>query len=250
LKIEEVAAEILPDSPGFVRLLIDMADPNQQKEVPLWNYLSGAATRAELSVIADEYNLPATGMTTDYDASLLFSYCVRIMTYPFNGTCATDAVYIFMDEIESLPEFPNAAQSSIRGGMRGLIDACTEHLFLVLASTGSDASEMWGILDNALMQRLSREPLALPTFEDADAKTFIKEVMKLRRIDGYANDEYWPFDELGFNEFVNLCPDPKTPRKLLVSAQRILRKETAKVIAGNAINASDVQLFDEWAASF
>ena len=75
------------------------------------------------------------------------------------------------------------------------------------------------------------------------------EIMKLNRAPDYKGPQESPFSDDGLDAFVQMCPRPLTPRKLLVSAQRLLFQSCKdKVLNGESITADDVRGFLNWAA--
>lgn len=251
IQLDKLASDIVPESPGFFHLLLDLADPRDNARAQrIWQYLSGDPTKAERDEVAARYGLSAAGLTTDYEASLMFAHFVRALSYPTPDGPGSEAVYVLIDEVEGLLYLPAASQMSIRGGLRNLFDACTEHLFIGLAATGSDESEMWGMLDQALMQRLSRRVMILGSLEDQDAIRFLVDIMGQRRTSGFSGEPETPFSKDGLKAFVESCPPPKTARKLLVSAQRLVFQEQRETIAaGKHIEPADVYQFQNWGAA-
>lgn len=247
LKVAQVASEILPEAPGFVAFAIDLAQGRKNEN---WSYLADKPNTALGKDVSSLYNLPADGLATDYGATLLLSSLVRILTYPTPQGVGAHVVCILMDEAEGFLDIPPASRLSILQGIRELFDACTEHLFVALAATASDASELWGILDTPLMQRLSRQPVQFPQLEPIDAKEFLLGVMDLYRPKGYAGTRSWPFTEEGLEAFVQACPPLITPRKLLVSAARLIfQKKLEQVKAGQTVDTDDIFDFNAWGAN-
>jgi hypothetical protein len=248
VKKSQVAAEILPEAPGFVEFAMDLASDKKDRN---WSYLADKPNAAQGRVVSAEYNLPADGLATDYGATLLLSSLIRTLTYQTpQGDVGTQVVCILMDEIEGLVDLPPASRLSILQGIRDLFNACTEHLFMALAATASDASELWGTLDVPLMQRLSRSPVQFSPLESLDAKEFLLGVMDYYRPQDYAGTREWPFAVDGLDSFVQACPPPITPRKLLVSAARLVfQKKADAVKAGQALDAGEVYDFSAWGAT-
>lgn len=245
-KVQQVAAEILPEAPGFVEFAMDLAHTRKDRN---WSYLADKPSPTLGKEVSSQYNLPADGLASDYGATLLLSSLVRTLTYP-TPRVGTEVVCILMDEIEGIVDLPPASRLSILQGIRDLFNACTEHLFMALASTSSDASELWGILDTPLMQRLSRAPVQFSQLEVPDAKEFLLDVMDQHRPDDYSGPREWPFADDGVEAFVQGCPPPITPRKLLVSAARLVfQKKIEDVKAGRALEAGDIYEFSAWGAT-
>jgi hypothetical protein len=247
VKISQVASEILPEAPGFVEFAIDLAFKQKDRN---WSYLADKPNAAQGKAVSAEYNLPGDGLASDYGASLLLSSLIRTLTYLTPQGVGTQVVCILMDEIEGIVDLQPASRLSILQGIRDLFNACTEHLFMALAATASDASELWGTLDVPLMQRLSRAPVQFSPLETIDAKEFLLGVMDYYRPQGYSGSREWPFAEDGLDAFVQACPPPITPRKLLVSAARLIFQKKAEAVrAGQALDAGEVYDFGAWGAT-
>lgn len=214
---------------------------------PTWPDKPDKALGNEISA---RYDLPPDGLTTDHGATLLLSSLVRTLTFPTKYGVGAEVVCILLDEMEGLPDFPPASRLSILQGIRELFNSCTEHLFLALAATASDASEMWGIFDVALMQRLSRQPVQFPHLDPSEAKQFLLEVMGYHRKVDYSGPAEGPFSPDGLDAFVQTCPLPLTPRKLLVSGSRfVFQKKLEKVSGAVPLDAADVAEFQAWGAT-
>jgi hypothetical protein len=250
-KLREIAETILPEAPGFVRFAMDLSDPSPSRSVDRdrnWSYLAGKPPANVGQGVATEYGLPADGLQTDYAATQILSSLIRLLTYVTPNGVGTQVFSLLMDEVEGIPDLPPASRLSILGGLRDLVNACTEHVFLALAGTASDASELWGILDVPLMQRLSRQPLSFAQMDPELAKKFMLDLMQLNRTDEFTGQQEWPFTADGLDAFVANCPPPLTPRKLLLSAQRLVfQAGRDKVVSGLGIDAGDVSVFNSWA---
>ena len=246
-KVGQVAREVLPEAPGFVLFAVDLAQGRTDRN---WSYLADKSNAALGKEISSLYNLPAEGLSTDYGATLLLSSLVRVLTYATPHGVGAPVVCILMDEAEGFLDVPPASRLSILQGIRELFDACTEHLFIALAATASDASELWGILDQPLMQRLSRQPIQFPQLEPIDAKEFLLSVMDQHRPQNYSGTREWPFTDDGVEGFAQACPPLITPRKLLVSAARLVfQKKIDKVNSGQPLDAEDIFDFNAWGAN-
>ena len=220
----KVATQVVPDHPGFVDFVVDLCAPDRSLSGRNWSYLSDEPSKSDGKAIADSYGLPAEGLGSDWSASVLLSSLILALTYQTPNGIGSDVVCIFMDEVEGFYELPTGSRLSILQGIRELFNACTEHLCIALAATASDASEMWGILDTSLMHRLSRQPIQFAHLEPEAAKAFMLEMMALYRSADYSGSAEWPFSDDGLDAFIQACPQPLTPRKLLVSAQRLCFK--------------------------
>jgi hypothetical protein len=244
-KQSEIFAEILPEKPGFVGFLMDLVTDRAGDQN--WTYLTTAVSAREGAAIAAKYGVSSEGMGSDHGATELLAYFVRVMTHTVNDPPGSEVVYLLFDECEGLNDLSPAGRQSILIGLRDLINLTTEHLFLALALTASDASELWGVFDEALMNRLSRRPITIPQLDPAAARAFMLDIMGQHRKPTYDGPPEWPFSDDGLDAFVNNCPAPLTPRKLVVSAQRcIFQKYAAQVVSGTPVQAADVNDFSDW----
>jgi len=248
-KREAMFQTILPANPGFVRFMMDFSDPNNTSSRDSnWSYLSGSATGAQTSALATKYGLPSEGLRNDHGASTVLDYFIKVITYPTDKGAGADVVYIFVDECEGINDISPAGRLSILTGLRDLFNFVTEHMFIALAVTLSDASELYGILDEPLMQRLSRLPYPIPQLDPDGAERFLIDEMSQFRPTDYVGEVEWPFTSEGIKAFVQSCPPPITLRKLNVSAARIIfEKYRGKVAMDEPIDPVDVSDFVDWA---
>lgn len=250
---KETYQSIAPELPGFAEFALDLCDPQKQDTDRNWSYLTAKPSAALGTTMSNLYGLPPEGMSSDYSATLLLASLVKVITFEPNGDAdfqpGARTVCLLMDEMEDLQDLPNASRYSIQQGLRDLFNTCTEHLFIALAATGSDASEMWGLLEQPLMQRLSRLPVEFPAMESGQARDFLLEIMKIYHAKAdFKGPAEWPFTDDGLDAFVTLCRPPLTPRKLLLSAGRLLfQTYKEKILTGQAVDGDDVRGFTQWA---
>ena len=247
-KQNQIFGEVLPDCPGFVRFMMDLSDPNNVSAMDTnWRFLSTKMTNTQAANVATPYGMPPSGMSTDHDAGLLFSYFCRVMTYKTPNGIGTPVIHILMDEAEDLNSLPVASTGSIAQGIRTMVDSTTEHAFFAFAATVSDAAELYGIFDQPIMQRLSRTPFVVQQLTPESAKQFLIDEISQHRTPDFNGPPEWPFSPEGIEAFVNNMPPPITLRRLNVSAQRILFDEYgAKIVRGEAGDAADVIDFTSW----
>jgi len=248
LQRKAIAQEILPDLPGFVEFLIDLCDPEDRATQDRnWNYLTSKITAKEGAQYNQKYTLPPEGIDGDYNGTLILTSFIRLMTYPTNQGKGSDVVYIFIDEAEGLYDLRTESRQSILKGLKDLFNSSTENLCIALAATQSDASELWGLLDQHLMMRLSRQPIQFSQLTTEEAKAFLLDVMAQNRIASYSGPKEWPLSEDGLEAFVVSCPQPMTPRRLLVSMQRVVfQRYKEKVCSGLGIDSTDIAQFSDW----
>jgi len=247
-KQTEIFKEILPECSGFVRFMMDLSDPNNPSAMESnWRFLSTKMTNAQASNIANPYGMPTSGMSSDHDAGLLFAYFCRVMTYQTPNGIGTPVIHILMDEIEALGTIGAASGDSMQQGIKTMVDSITEHGFFGFAATVSDAAELYGIFDQANMQRVSRAPYVVQQLTPESAKQFLIDEMSHYRVFEFDKPPEWPFSPDGIDTFVNNMLPPITLRRLNVSASRILFGDCgAKIIRGESVDAADVIDFTNW----
>ena len=247
-KMGQICKEILPDCPGFVRFVLDLVDPNSKdKPDRNWQFLTTKLPMSQTVKIATEYGIPPGGVNTDHEAGLLLQYFCRVITHPIPSGSGSDVVYFFFDESEDLVDIRADSRQSLMQGLRDLVNSVTEHMFIALAATVSDAAELYGIFDEAIMQRLSRQPVAIPQLSTESGRQFILDEMKLHRPQDFSGPEEWPFSAEGLEAFLHNMLPPITLRKINVSAQRLLFDNYRdKIVRGETVDASDVADFVDW----
>jgi len=245
---DELCAELEPADPGFVKFLVDLADPEGAVSQMNWQYLTAQKIKpADGSKFNLKYGLSPDGLANDYNATKILAGIIRFMTLKTEFGIGSDVVAILIDEVEGFADLANASRSSILKGLRDLFAETTENTSIILASTSSDAAELYGILDNPTMMRLSRMPIEIPQMAAADAKTFLIDLMSQARLPDYSGSVSWPFTEEGLDAVVNEMPPPIQARQLVVTVGRIVfQKYKDQVLAEQAIGAEDVAEFDQW----
>ena len=247
-KTELLCGEVLPDCPGFVRFVLDLTDPNSSdKPSRNWRFLTTKLPAAQAGNIAAEYGIPPGGVSADHDAGLLLQYFCRVITHPTPEGSGSGAIYFFFDESEDLVDVRADSRQSLMQGLRDLVNSVTEHMFVALAATVSDAAELYGIFDEAIMQRLSRRPIPIPQLSSEAGRQFVLDELKLHRPPEFSGPEEWPFSHEGLEAFLQNMFPPITLRKINVSAQRLLFDNYRdKVLREEAIDATDVADFVDW----
>jgi len=240
-KQDQIFAEVLSECPGFVEFMMNLSDDSN------WRLLSTKMSNAQAANIATKYGMPPSGMGSDHDAGLIFSYFCRVMTYKTPIGVGTPVIHILMDESEDLNNISLASAGSIQQGIRTMVDSITEHGFFAFAATVSDAAELYGVFDQSIMQRLSRTPFLVQQLTPEAAKQFLIDELSQNRVPDFDKPSEWPFSPDGIDAFVNNIPAPITLRRLNVSAARILFGDSSdKVLRGETVDAADVIDFTNW----
>ena len=190
------------------------------------------------------------GMTgpidSEYDATRCLGAYVNLCT---RGTdvltegevlARNKAFYFFFDELEVVGDFRPQEALSINQGLRDLINACPENCCFLFSMTG-DVRDIYGLLTQAVIRRMSRNPLQIEPLSSHEAVGFLKEVLKAYRTDSADPDEY-PFLEeslLAISEATQI----KTPSELFRGCRRVLEKSvlSGTLTPGGSIDAEMVR---------
>lgn len=193
-----------------------------------------------------QYGLDAF-IDTEYEALRCLSAFINLCTKPMGGGEHSEAIakcfYLFVDEVETLRDFPVRNVQSINQGLRDLINACPEHFCLVLGAS-ADAAEIEAWIADDVMTRLSCAPIEIPELDIDQAASFLREVMQqFRNPDANVPDSY-PFDDEALREIVSQTTE-RRPRTLFRNCQTVLRKAvlSGRLETQGRITVLDVQDF-------
>lgn len=236
-QLPNIHAAIAPSFPALPRLLTAIRAGDATAEA----VLAGGKPRG---MNPARYGLDAF-IENEYEALRCLAAFINLCTRPIGGD--SDPIYkcfyLFIDEVETLRDFPVRNVQSINQGLRDLINACPEHFYLMLGAS-ADAAELEAWVSDDVMTRLSRPPIEIPQLEVDQAMGFLKEVMHQFRTPGANVPEYHPFDEDALTEIVSQTTE-RVPRNLFRNCQTVLRRA---VISGRleeqgSITMQDVQDF-------
>lgn len=227
---------LYPDFPELFNVLEALVNDDSEA----WNYFAGKPTKEALQRF--ELNSP---IEDDHDAlrALAAIYTILTRTYPeISGTPVYDAAYLFVDELEQFLEMKADEYQSIRTGLRDLFNSCTEHFCLILAATAENASLFHGILEEALMVRVTAEPVHISSHDEVeDGIQFIVDLMTFARSGVASPTPEHPFTRDALNEVVARTTEPRTARKLIRNCNTVWQRCADQIIAGGVISAADVQ---------
>ena len=256
--IKKASAQELQDTPAFVkRAQAESRSGIQESLYPrfpeifnvfeglvnddgqAWNYFASKATPAALK--AFDLN---SGIEDDHDAlrALAALYTVLTTKYPeIPGTPVFDAAYLLVDEMEQFLEMKSDEFVSIRTGLRDLFNSCTEHFALFLSATAENASLFHGILEEAIMVRVTANPIHMSSHDEVDdGSRFLCELMKYARNGTQAPSPEHPFTADGLKEVVERTTAPRTARKLIQNANRAWQGASDAVMKGGQIGVAEV----------
>jgi hypothetical protein len=162
-------------------------------------------------------------IANEYEAVRALGALVRFSTRGVGtGEPPAKCVYVFLDEIEAIADFPSAMQVSINNGLRDTVNAAPEAFCLLVGLTG-DAAYLEGLFDTNLISRLTTEPIEFGPLDVPESMAFVQELHQAYRQDGAGVDDNYPFTEDALQEIIAMTTD-KTPRALLRSCRVVLEQ--------------------------
>lgn len=234
--------QITPAYPPLSLLLREIKNGSDSEPIALLlgQKLSGQGATHRYS----KYNMTGP-IDSEYDATKCLGAYVNLCT---RGTDALSegevlarnkAFYFFFDEVETVGDFRPQEALSMNQGIRDLINACPENCCFLFGMTG-DVRDIYGLLTQPVIRRMSRDPLAIEPLNSHEAVTFLKQVLKGYRSNVDDPDEY-PFQEdalLAIAEATQI----KTSSELFRGCRRVLEKSvrSGALIPGGTIDAQMV----------
>lgn len=204
-----------------------------------WNYFASKASPAALKSF--ELN---SGIEDDHDALRALAALYTVLTTKYSEIPATpvfDGAYLLVDEMEQFLEMKADEFVSIRTGLRDLFNSCTEHFALFLSATAENASLFHGILEEAIMARITANPIHMSSHDEVDdGARFLTELIKYARNGLPAPTPEHPFTAEGLKQVVERTAEPRTARKLIENAKRAWQGAAEVVLAGGQIGEDEV----------
>lgn len=163
----------------------------------------------------------------DLAAARRLASLFRIMTTPIGGNQpAYGAVYLFLDEMESLNrEAKPPALRAFYGALRSVINGVNEHFALVM-SASQTAAELEVFVPDFILERHTRPFIEWQGLTQEDAREFIEEYLALHRPEGYeGTNPFYPFSE-GAIEAILGHEVALVPRRILQHSRRVYERAT------------------------
>ena len=213
-------------TPGYPPLGMILREFKQGGDEPLTLLLGrslggrGSANRYR------RYNMTGP-IDSEYDAARCLGAYVNLCTrgsplLEATGTAPRNkAFYVFIDELEAVGDLRPQAVLSLNQGIRDFINACPENCCLLFSMTG-DVRDIYGLLSQPVIRRMSREPLEIEPLLPQDAVEFLTQVLKSYRSDEQDPDAY-PFTEEALQVIAEEA-QRKTPSELFRGCRRVLEK--------------------------
>ena len=183
----------------------------------------------------------------DFEAVKTLSSIFRVMTTPIGEyPPAFQAVYLFLDEMETAFRAKAPEQVQFYNALRGLVNEVTEHFAMIL-SISEPRSVVEAMLTDPLARRLTRPLIECGDLDADSAKVFVKEYLEHQRPKEYLPPQpFYPFSEAAidvvFEREVTLVPnnilrhlrgilERSIRREGLQSGQEISREMAEKIMA-------------------
>jgi hypothetical protein len=130
---------------------------------------------------------------------------------------------------------------SLRTGIRDIFNACTQHFCLILAATAENVAFFHGLLEEALMVRITAEPIHIVSHDTIeDGVEFIRELMENYR-SSPPPTPFHPFTEEALRVVVDRTSLPKTARKLIFNCRRAWEQNSDVVLADSVITDEEIK---------
>jgi len=132
----------------------------------------------------------------DFDATKKLTSLFKLLTTSDGGNPPYPAVYLFLDEMESIMNSKLPYQMKFYSAIRSLLNEMTEHFALILSFTATLAV-LEATIPDYLQARFTRPPYECPPLGSEDAfKEFVRDYLQSVRIEGYSPPQpYYPFAE-------------------------------------------------------
>lgn len=159
----------------------------------------------------------------DYTSAKMLASLFRVMTSSIGGSPPPfDAVYLFLDEVESTIEQAKAAQQiAFFSALRSLINEVTEHFALILSFTTQTAI-LEATVPQALQERMTRPYIQCEQLDSNGARRFVQEFLEFVRPQNsfVPPQPFYPFSEAAINTIFEREPT-LLPRRILYLLRRV-----------------------------
>ena len=234
--------EITPGYPPLARILRGIKnDDTEALSLLLGEKIPGSGAMTKYA----KYNMTGA-IDSEYYATKCLGAYVNLCTRGTSALSEGDvmarnrAFYFFFDELEIANDFRPQEALSVNQGIRDLINACPENCCFLFGMTG-DVRSIYGLLTQAVIRRMSREPLEIRPLTTEEAVEFLRQVLKGHRSDPDDPGEYPFLKEALF--VIAEATQTKTSSELFRGCRRVLEKSvlSGALREGGVINAEIVR---------
>jgi hypothetical protein len=117
-------------------------------------------------------------------------------------------VFLWIDELESLIYYTSKQFRPFTQAIRSLIDSTPSYLSIIMNFSFSEPSEIQNIefvIGSALLDRIT-EKVIFDEAEPEEALRYVSDLFGHFRVDSFANDQYFPFNESSLLQIFDLAP--------------------------------------------
>ena len=140
-----------------------------------------------------------------------------------DGSSITEANYIFLDEVEAITEVKVGESQAFFNAILQLVNQMPSNFCLICSFSG-DTALLEAVVNEALLQRLSRPYIEIPELEPEEAKDFLAKQFETFRPDRFqSNNRFHPFSPEAV-DYVLGRTLPMTPRNIFLSLRRVLER--------------------------
>ena len=191
------------------------------------------------------YNMTGA-IDSEYDATRCLGAYVNLCTRGTESLREGDimarnkAFYFFFDEVEIANDFRPQEALSVNQGIRDLINSCPENCCFLFGMTG-DVRTIFGLFTQAVIRRMSREPLEIRALSTEEAVEFLKQVLKAHRSSNTDVSDEYPFLEEALFAIAE-ATQIKTSSELFRGCRRVLEKSvlSGELKEGDVVDAEMV----------
>ena len=177
--------------------------------------------RAMVKSLNDTTSIPKPDKS-DLASAKALSSLFRVMTSPIgNRAPCFGAVYLFLDEVETVLDVKVPLQQAFFGGLRALINEMPKNFGLVLSFT-EELAVLESALPRFLQERRTRPNIECENLQTDGAKNFVREYLEGVRPDGYSPPQpFYPFKEEAIDAIFEHENTALVPRRMIRSMLRV-----------------------------
>ncbi|MGI9250142.1 MAG: BREX system ATP-binding domain-containing protein [Pseudohongiellaceae bacterium] len=187
----------------------------------------------QLRGIADGNNDPMdillTKVKSDFEAARklgAFFKCMQQCTDE-NERPLTEANYLFLDEVEATTEVKVVESQALFNALLQLVNQMPQNFCLICSFSG-DTALLEAVVNEALLQRMSRDYIEVPDLEMEEAKEFLATLFEAYRPENFEHaNRFHPFSEQTIDYVLDRTL-PMTPRAIFKGLRRVLDRSVKR----------------------
>lgn len=166
----------------------------------------------------------------DAKAVALMASLIRVMITPIgNQDALYPAVYFFLDEVEEMINEKPAVAFAFWRSCRALIDQIDGNFAMICAFSEESTALLDAVLPAYILARQTRPYIQIPAFNDQEAKDFIKDFLREKRLPNNPPPHpFYPFTEEAI-DFILEKEVSLLPRKIILTMGRVFKRGIEKL---------------------